>query len=807
MQHEILLAMVGLTGDVIVLEGDEDKYRRGATFRVNSMLPEAFISKADRQLVNGIVRTGWHFKRVNRFVRESAEVKRACPRFGLYKRALAVGLDQILDEYREAISAAEARFIQDEALSLLEIRHSLADYIDMLPVLSATVEAIEEREISGLQISDFLFLQSCLGSPNAKRCFGRLLQHCHRVMFNQVISWILHGEIVDHYGEFFVEERRLADGGRTLYAAASRAFHDIVGGEEDDDSRGGGSRRDSVVNEYEWDMRHSLRLTMLPRSFLPSRLAEKVLFVGKAVHILRRSAHDRFGRTRKMNFRHRRQECDEFLSDDDDDDNDENVFSASGIWGSRDREREFAATLLKLRDDKQLNIMDLEYAVDRIQNVVATRLLQLIFDKNEGALERHLGVLRDTFLLGDGHFFSVFIEASQDLMCRPVGRQSERDVNLGPWRQACAMSELDDLRRRHLPGMRLDLSEFAFSTFSSRDFGLVVPDAVATGAFSGTPSSSYEGEFDSLDAQGVFGGLASSSSSSWTSPPLRLLGSAALHRIDVGGDATLSAAAAGASSRNDRAEGATSEKCCVLLGTPPDRLEDPFLAGAMWTVNKKRVCSGFDMSCEFKAGEGARGFAFVVQNHRALASGNQEARSIGCRIPRSVAVVVDFGRGDVGSDAEEDEEKGNEIVVSIRVPESATSTTTSKRPGRSVDVVESDDSESSKSIATLHGRNRPRRLRVRYAPHETTRHRWSLTVYLDDDGKPIVSKTMDMASAIGDACGNGRGWIGFTGSARPSASDDSEDVLQLLSWRFSRLAAAGTEEKDMQTQASYRSAA
>jgi len=53
MQHEILLAMVGLTGDVIVLEGDEDKYRRGATFRVNSMLPEAFISKADRQVRRG----------------------------------------------------------------------------------------------------------------------------------------------------------------------------------------------------------------------------------------------------------------------------------------------------------------------------------------------------------------------------------------------------------------------------------------------------------------------------------------------------------------------------------------------------------------------------------------------------------------------------------------------------------------------------------------------------------------------------------------------------------------------------------
>ena len=32
---------------------------------------------------------------------------------------------------------------------------------------------------------------------------------------------------------------------------------------------------DCVVAEYEWDMRHLLRFSMLPRDFLPARLAEK----------------------------------------------------------------------------------------------------------------------------------------------------------------------------------------------------------------------------------------------------------------------------------------------------------------------------------------------------------------------------------------------------------------------------------------------------------------------------------------------------------------------------------------------------
>ena len=100
----------------------------------------------------------------------------------------------------------------------------------------------------------------------------------------------------------------------------------------------------------------------------------------------------------------------------------------------------YAKMFLSLRDHPQLRIMDLEQAVDRVQNFMATQLLHLILLEGHlggAALGIHLNALRDTFLLGDGHFFSVFIESSLDVMKRAATHHSERDLNLGAWRHAC----------------------------------------------------------------------------------------------------------------------------------------------------------------------------------------------------------------------------------------------------------------------------------------------------------------------------------------------------------------------------------
>eukprot|EP00938_MAST-03A_sp_MAST-3A-sp1_P002447 g2447.t1 len=585
---------------------------------------------------------------------------------GLYKRALAVGLTKILNEYREAISEAEIRFVRDASLSVLELRHFLSRHFELIPILNATVNSIKRRDLKGLQISDFLYVQSRLGSPIAKECFEKLLQHCHRVMFNQMISWLLHGELVDYYGEFFVEERH----------HVTTSF----------DAR----KHSGVVAEYEWKHQHRLKFSMLPRSFLPARLAEKILFVGKAVHIVRRSS--------------------------------------SVDWRSQSQENMYAKMFLSLRDHPQLRIMDLEQAVDRVQNFMATQLLQLILLEGHlggAALGLHLKALRDTFLLGDGHFFSVFIESSLDVMKRAATHHSERDLNLGAWRHACTHSELNPIRRKYFPELRLDLSEFKFQEFKQNDFD----------SFEDSPKD-----------------LISSSL-------LRLLGSATLHKLDTDTDESLSAMET--SSKLSSSSSSSTKRCSILLGTPPDRLDDPFLPGVVWTVNKKRVCEGFEMSCTFRAGDESRGLAFVIQNYGALSVGSMKDHEIGHHFPRSISVVLDWGDLECG--------------VSVWIRKSS---------------EEKEESSKKKKKKMMTTKTRPRKLCVKYEPAEKTTsvvHRWKLCVFLDDEKKPLMEEIVDLASEIGDNCGNGSAWIGFTGSVRSSASASSEDALQLLSWNFASL--------------------
>ena len=39
-------------------------------------------------------------------------------------------------------------------------------------------------------------------------------------------------------------------------------------------------------------------------------------------------------------------------------------------------------------------------------------------------------------------------------------------------------------------------------------------------------------------------------------------------------------------------------------------------------------------------------------------------------------------------------------------------------------------------------------------------------MFLDDEKKALMEEIVDLASEIGDNCGNGSAWIGFTGSVR-----------------------------------------
>lgn len=79
-----------------------------------------------------------------------------------------------------------------------------------------------------------------------------------RILFKQILAWILYGEIVDPYQEFFVRKTALS----------------------------GSDREDRSSEALSWHKQFSIDLEAVPLAYFPISVAESILFIGKSMQIL-----------------------------------------------------------------------------------------------------------------------------------------------------------------------------------------------------------------------------------------------------------------------------------------------------------------------------------------------------------------------------------------------------------------------------------------------------------------------------------------------------------------------------------------
>nr|XP_009941106.1 PREDICTED: gamma-tubulin complex component 4 [Opisthocomus hoazin] len=146
------------------------------------------------------------------------------------------------------------------------------------------VEQIKTQKIHGCQILETVHKHSCGGLPPVRSALEKILAVCHGVMYKQLSAWMLHGLLLDQHEEFFIKQ------GPSSGNVPSQP-------EEDDDDLGIGGLTGKQLRELQ-DLRlieeenmlapslkqFSLRVEMLP-SYIPVRVAEKILFVGESVQM------------------------------------------------------------------------------------------------------------------------------------------------------------------------------------------------------------------------------------------------------------------------------------------------------------------------------------------------------------------------------------------------------------------------------------------------------------------------------------------------------------------------------------------
>ena len=168
---------------------------------------------------------------------------------------------------------------------------------------------------------------------------------------------------------------------------------------------------------------------MLPTSYFPASLAEKLLFIGKALRVLQSK------RTQIQD----RVPTEELES--------------------------YSEAIAKLQKIPEFNIILFSRVIEVIRESIAGRLLHLVVVK--ASLLDHLRAIKDYFLLSKGEFYQTFLEEARSIMTLPPQSSSEFDLNIGPLQQTIVKLGLeDDPYLKHFK-LKLRSFQFIFNNFST----------------------------------------------------------------------------------------------------------------------------------------------------------------------------------------------------------------------------------------------------------------------------------------------------------------------------------------------------
>eukprot|EP00899_Mesostigma_viride_P015699 jgi/Mesvir1/2412/Mv22150-RA.1 len=471
MIHELLLALLGHTGDVFI-----DIDERSATIsggkgpnaqlrRVRNpqdvkfmIAPDlTFIHESERSVLNRLVRAGYYYRELEHFMTterlwDCDDGMEVSGMGTMYRRALAVALSQVLAGYRNDVVELEQSALRDPTGAqpvLSRLQQGLAEHEIQLRALHTLVWEVQWRGMRGGQVLSLLHAKSHTGNPLLQDSMHRLLWHCHQVMYKQLAGWVLHGLLLDKYGEFFI--RRKGPVGPDGAEQVPDPFNDDqmleqgAGGDGAGGAGGGsvtGASGGSRAVE-DWHKGFGVHMEMLP-AYLPLGLVEDLLFIGKSVRVLRHP-NARCGARTKDAWGGAGASAGASSWDD------ERAGDGSGGgWGGDDdmvadgggdeellpaeETRLFAAALRELQAAPSFHLLSLERVVQAIRSRVSHRLWKLVVV--HANLPAHLRTLKDYFLLAKGDFYQCFFEESRALMRMPPRpATAEADLNV-PFQQA-----------------------------------------------------------------------------------------------------------------------------------------------------------------------------------------------------------------------------------------------------------------------------------------------------------------------------------------------------------------------------------
>ncbi|KAH1081247.1 hypothetical protein J1N35_021008 [Gossypium stocksii] len=479
MLHELLLALVGYTGDLIIDEREHHKslgiclspdapISEQRSFKLASDI--SFIDPSERDLIEKLITLGFYYRELDRFATKSRDLSwiRAAdvspldraselsnPKSGkpsVYRRAIANGLVEILSVYKSAVLQLEQKLLSETMPILATVTQGLNKFFVILPPLYELILEIERDDIRGGQLLNLLHKRCHCGVPELQACIQRLLWHGHQVLYNQLSSWMIYGILQDQHGEFFI--RRQED-------------RDVEYGSSISDTSEKLARLSTVDTSLtDWHLGFHIFLDMLPE-YIHMRVAESILFAGKAIRVLRNPSpaiqfQDALSnqQTKKGSQKFHGLavgvpfQKEAFLD----------VKTIGEELLPQSVADKIETMLLDLKESSEFHKRSFECSVDSIRAIAASHLWQLVVVRAD--LNGHLKALKDYFLLAKGDFFQCFLEESRQLMRLPP-RQSTAEADLLVPFQLAAIKTIGE-EDKYFSRVSLQMPSFGITVKSSQ---------------------------------------------------------------------------------------------------------------------------------------------------------------------------------------------------------------------------------------------------------------------------------------------------------------------------------------------------
>lgn len=442
MLHELLLALVGYTGDLVIDERDEretpsDSSDIFSDFPVEStfkLAPDiSFIQPSERDVIERLLPLGFYYRELDHFAAKNRHLssfqlakhfhctqapelqKESSGKTSVYRRAIANGIVEILSVYRSAVLQVEQNLLSDPMPILATVTHGLNKFDVLLPPIYELIAEIEREDIRGGQLLNLLHKRCHCGVPELQACIQRLLWHGHQVLYNQLASWMVYGILQDPHGEFFIRRQDARD------IASESSLSDTK-----EKLRHKSSENAALTD---WNIGFHIFLEMLPE-YIPMHIAESILFAGKAVRVLRnptssfRVQESIFQQHILRGAQRVQGSMGTFAPPKDPLKGTNRIAEELFPQSEADKTEEM---LQRLKQSSEFHKRSFESAINSICTVAANHLWQLIVIRAD--LNGHLKALKDYFLLAKGDFFQCFLEESRQLMRLPP-RQSTAEADL-----------------------------------------------------------------------------------------------------------------------------------------------------------------------------------------------------------------------------------------------------------------------------------------------------------------------------------------------------------------------------------------